>query len=214
MTEEIAPSSPSGEAAPPSNPDAPASSSGAVKPPQSERPPRWRRWLRRVGWGVLTLTLLGLLMLADAWTAMGATAQGPRRQRMQASGQYRDGHFVNVLPMQEPQMGPMISAMFDRPDHTSPDKPLPLLPRRGEEWSEPPASGLRVTWLGHSTMLIEIDGRRVLTDPVWGERCSPGSFYGPARFHELEVKDTIVVFVSDHGENLGDHGIYFKGPHF
>ena len=31
-----------------------------------------------------------------------------------------------------------------------------------------PQSGLRATWLGHSTVLIEIDGLRVLTDPVWG----------------------------------------------
>ena len=34
-------------------------------------------------------------------------------------------------------------------------------------WPRTPASGLRVTWLGHSTVLIEIDGVRLLTDPVW-----------------------------------------------
>ena len=37
----------------------------------------------------------------------------------------------------------------------------------------PPASGLRVTWMGHSSMLVEIDGVRVLVDPVWDERASP-----------------------------------------
>ena len=42
-----------------------------------------------------------------------------------------------------------------------------------EAWRRPPASGLRATWLGHSTVLIEIDGLRVLTDPVWGTRASP-----------------------------------------
>ena len=36
-----------------------------------------------------------------------------------------------------------------------------------------PASGLRVTWMGHSTMLVEMDGVRVLMDPVWDERASP-----------------------------------------
>ncbi len=36
-----------------------------------------------------------------------------------------------------------------------------------------PESGLRVTWMGHSTMLVEIDGVRVLIDPVWDERASP-----------------------------------------
>src|ERR1700733_4116980 len=30
-----------------------------------------------------------------------------------------------------------------------------------------PESGLRVTWMGHSSVLVEIDGVRVLIDPVW-----------------------------------------------
>ena len=29
-----------------------------------------------------------------------------------------------------------------------------------------------------------------------------------------QAENTLVVFMSDHGEMLGDHGIYFKGPHF
>ena len=37
----------------------------------------------------------------------------------------------------------------------------------------PPASGLRVTWMGHSSLLVEVDGVRVLIDPVWDERASP-----------------------------------------
>lgn len=39
--------------------------------------------------------------------------------------------------------------------------------------------------MGHSTVLAEIDGRRVLFDPVWGERCSPFSFAGPKRLHPV-----------------------------
>src|ERR1043165_2584453 len=49
-------------------------------------------------------------------------------------------------------------------------------------YTKPPASGLRITWLGHSTLLIEIDGIRILTDPVWSERASFSSFIGPKRF--------------------------------
>jgi L-ascorbate metabolism protein UlaG (beta-lactamase superfamily) len=50
-----------------------------------------------------------------------------------------------------------------------------------------PASGLRATWLGHSTVLIEIDGVRVLTDPVWGARASPSQLAGPKRFQPVPV---------------------------
>lgn len=38
-------------------------------------------------------------------------------------------------------------------------------------------------WIGHSTFLIEIDGVNILTDPVWSERCSALSFFGPKRTH-------------------------------
>ena len=51
----------------------------------------------------------------------------------------------------------------------------PLGPFRTDAavYATPPASGLRVTWMGHSSLLLEIDGVRVLLDPVWDERASP-----------------------------------------
>ena len=49
-------------------------------------------------------------------------------------------------------------------------------------WARPSVDHLRVTWLGHSTVLLEVDGVRILTDPVFGERASPLSFAGPRRF--------------------------------
>ena len=41
---------------------------------------------------------------------------------------------------------------------------------------------IRVTWFGHSSALLEIDGQRFLTDPVWSKTSSPVNFAGPARF--------------------------------
>jgi L-ascorbate metabolism protein UlaG (beta-lactamase superfamily) len=67
---------------------------------------------------------------------------------------------------------------------------------------------LRVTWLGHSTLLIEIDGVRILTDPVWGPRASPSALLGPKRFQPVpvtlrEMPPVDVVVVShDHYDHL------------
>ncbi len=47
----------------------------------------------------------------------------------------------------------------------------------------PAAQGLRVWWLGHASTLIEIDGVRILTDPVFSRRVSPFQWVGPARLH-------------------------------
>jgi L-ascorbate metabolism protein UlaG (beta-lactamase superfamily) len=71
-----------------------------------------------------------------------------------------------------------------------------------------PASGLRATWLGHATTLIEIDGARVLLDPVWAQRASPSRLVGPKRFHapplpigELPPLDAAVIS-HDHYDHL------------
>jgi hypothetical protein len=47
-----------------------------------------------------------------------------------------------------------------------PDAPVAVVRRTAADYRTPLASGLRVTWLGHSATLLEIDGQRVLTDPM------------------------------------------------
>ena len=76
-------------------------------------------------------------------------------------------------------------------------------------YEQAPASGLRVTWMGHSTMLLEVDGLRILIDPVWDERASPVRWAGPKRFFAAplpltEMPKIDVVLVShDHYDHLG-----------
>ncbi len=72
-----------------------------------------------------------------------------------------------------------------------------------------PASGLRVTWMGHSSLLLEMDGVRVLIDPVWDERASPVRWAGPKRFftapvrlEELPPVDAVLVS-HDHYDHMG-----------
>ena len=76
-------------------------------------------------------------------------------------------------------------------------------------YAKEPASGLRITWIGHSSMLLEIDGVRVLLDPVWDERASPVMWAGPKRFFaaplrldELPRIDAVLIS-HDHYDHLG-----------
>ena len=88
---------------------------------------------------------------------------------------------------------------------------VPLGPFRTDVavYERPPASGLRITWMGHSSMLVEIDGFRILTDPVWDERASPTRWFGPKRFFpaplQLEEmpKLDVVLISHDHYDHLG-----------
>ena len=66
---------------------------------------------------------------------------------------------------------------------------------------------LRVTWVNHSTTLIQMDGLNILTDPIWSERASPVQWAGPRRFHTpglpLEALPPIDVVMLSH--NHYDH---------
>ncbi|HSY35082.1 MAG TPA: MBL fold metallo-hydrolase [Acidobacteriaceae bacterium] len=89
-----------------------------------------------------------------------------------------------------------------------PKRPLGPFTTDASVYTTEPKSGLRVTWFGHSASLIEIDGMRVLVDPVW-ERASPFSFMGPKRFFEPTIaldalpKIDVVLISHDHYDHLG-----------
>jgi L-ascorbate metabolism protein UlaG (beta-lactamase superfamily) len=82
-------------------------------------------------------------------------------------------------------------------------------------YQTPPENGLRVTLIGHSSLLIEIDGKTILTDPVWSDRVSFSSFFGPKRFfqpplslRELPPLDAIIIS-HDHYDHLDKNTIKF-----
>ena len=93
-----------------------------------------------------------------------------------------------------------------------PPRPLAAIdPRPG--WARPIESGLRTTWLGHSTVLLEQGGARVLTDPVWSERISPFGVVAPRRFQPVPIPVTdvpeldAIVISHDHFDHLDHHTI-------
>jgi N-acyl-phosphatidylethanolamine-hydrolysing phospholipase D len=47
---------------------------------------------------------------------------------------------------------------------------------------------ISLTWIGHASVLIQAEGKNILTDPIWSERCSPVSFAGPKRYTPPGVK--------------------------
>ena len=144
--------------------------------------------------------------------SFGKRAQGARLERMQSSTMWSGLGFRNVHP---PLPGlrdatvprPTLKEFLSSGGRRAPAGPLPSLDPR-EAWSRPVQSGLRATWLGHSTVLIEIEGHRVLTDPVWGTRASPFRLLGPKRFQPVPLRlrqmpeVDVVVISHDHYDHL------------
>jgi Beta-lactamase superfamily domain len=65
----------------------------------------------------------------------------------------------------------------------------------------------RVTWIGHATLLIQVAGLNILTDPVWADRASPLSFLGPKRVTPaaIALKDLPKIDVVLLSHNHYDH---------
>jgi L-ascorbate metabolism protein UlaG (beta-lactamase superfamily) len=143
---------------------------------------------------------------------MGKKPSGKRLERIKASARWTGDRFANLHPIipnlrdpaaQMPSLGDFLCGGERR----VPRGPLPSM-NPIERWGTRPDSGLRVTWLGHSTVLIEIDGLRVLTDPVWGARASPSQLAGPKRFQPVPVPMRklppidLVIVSHDHYDHL------------
>lgn len=160
-------------------------------------------WLGAVGVGLFALAVLFLVV--DGYQAFGRMARGQRLAKMEQSPEWRGGTFQNPQSLHN-DYGRMLSGAWTKSVDSAPKEPLKVA--RTPTLDSPPASGLRVTWLGHSTLLIELDGRTFLTDPVWGERTSPYTWAGPKRFYEPplpldEVPHVDAILIShDHYDHL------------
>ncbi|MGY1845200.1 MBL fold metallo-hydrolase [Modestobacter sp. SYSU DS0875] len=150
-------------------------------------------WLARAAWGLPT--------------ALGAS-QRRLRPTVTGSPQFADGKFHNSMPTPALEPANARNGLL-RQWHEDRHKGLPGAPIPLATPEVPAEAGeLAVTWYGHSSALLEIDGRLVLLDPVWGERVSPSPVFGPTRLHpapapiaSLPAVDAILIS-HDHYDHL------------
>ncbi|MFJ2768502.1 MBL fold metallo-hydrolase [Streptomyces sp. NPDC087300] len=155
----------------------------------------------------------GLRSLRPA--AFGADPTGARMARIRRSPNFSvtEGTFQNPVGARTRPTGSTVefAKIYFRKEERvrrGPTGTVPVHATTLADLARPPADGLRVTWMGHSSVLVEIDGRRVLFDPVWGDRCSPFAFAGPKRLHPVPVPlealgpvDAVVIS-HDHYDHL------------
>ncbi|MFV2100776.1 MBL fold metallo-hydrolase [Micromonospora sp. LOL_024] len=139
-------------------------------------------------------TLAGLTGVAwgarNIPAALGGRLAGPRADRAARSPQYRDGTFHNragTRTMVAAADRNLLRELIFGRQKRRPTEPVPLV-RPAVETGIDSARELNVVWYGHASTLVEIEGRRVLLDPVWSDRCSPAAAVGPRRLHEPPVR--------------------------
>jgi L-ascorbate metabolism protein UlaG (beta-lactamase superfamily) len=177
---------------------------------------------------LLALFALALVVALDSteWLrSLGGRVTGARLARARHSAQFAEGRFRNTEPAGTAKTSnrEMLRRQFFGEEQRHPAKPVPVQHRTTRDYATPPASGLRATWIGWSSVLLEIDGHTVLTDPIWSERCSPSTLIGPKRLHAPPIalaalpKVDAVVISHDHYDHLDMETIRTlaaKGTHF
>jgi L-ascorbate metabolism protein UlaG (beta-lactamase superfamily) len=148
----------------------------------------------------ITLTLAGC-------ESFGEHASGERLARMERSPEWHGDRFANTQAMWSDLRDALLHALAGGPD-VEPTAPVPVVQTDPASLAVAPASGLRVTWFGHSSTLIEVDGVRVMTDPIWSERASPLQWVGPHRWYpptialaKLPPVDAVLIS-HDHYDHL------------
>lgn len=119
----------------------------------------------------------------DIPSAMGASISAIQPYAAGATT-YRDRQFHNTEPSSQMVAGSAPSLLVSALTQRNVGRPRGRIPVRMPQ-QPAAAEALAVTWYGHATTLLEVDGYRILTDPVWSERVSPSPLVGPARMHPV-----------------------------
>ncbi|MFC5138968.1 MBL fold metallo-hydrolase [Actinomycetospora rhizophila] len=158
------------------------------------------------------LTLLSAAPLAGAAfgahvrRAMGAS-RAELRRAADRSPHATGGTFANRepgLPRPDLTTRQLATMLLRRTPRGRPARAVPLA--TSGPWRR--RAELAATWFGHATVLLEVDGRRVLVDPVWSEYTSPVPRTGPRRLHPLPAplgalgEVDVVLLSHDHYDHL------------
>jgi L-ascorbate metabolism protein UlaG (beta-lactamase superfamily) len=161
-----------------------------------------------------TIVTLAGIAGALAWAAKdipaayGSQPKGERAERVRHSPQFNDGAFTNREPTHvtlrtDDERHRMREFFFDR-QVRKPKTAIPIV----RSAPSTPTGSLNITWYGHASSLVEIDGAAVLFDPIWSDRCSPSRLFGPHRLHEPPIslaelpRLDAVVISHDHYDHL------------
>ncbi len=167
------------------------------------------RWwaLRIIGTLVVLFAFFAASVVIAGWEAFGKAPSGARLDAMKASPQWTGDAFENAQPLWNDFLG-SLSEGASPSEHNGPVDTPPYIEVDAARFDEP--SDLRITWLGHSTLIIEIDDQRFLVDPIWGEASAPVTWFGPKRWYPppLALEDIPsvdgILISHDHYDHL-DH---------
>ena len=164
---------------------------------------------------IILLITVGALVFFQTAPQIGGKPDGARLDRIKESSNYKEGIFLNTV---ETNMDMPWSTLrkvmghylFADKSAKVPQRSIETQPFSASDFEAMSDSIIGITWFGHSSILIKVDGLTILTDPVLeGKRASMFPFMGPERFaydEYVKVADLpridAVIISHDHYDHL------------
>ncbi|QGX38906.1 MBL fold metallo-hydrolase [Permianibacter aggregans] len=141
----------------------------------------------------LWLAICSLLALASLWSCSAM----PINQEVKRGVIYEDGRFHSPWGTIDKSLTDVLSWRWQRED---PGWPQSVAIEQTAQLPAVSDSELSITYINHATLLIRLNGVTILTDPIYAERASFVSFWGPKRVHppgiafdDLPPIDVVVI---------------------
>ena len=162
--------------------------------------------------GILLVFILGVIVFVKTAPQFGGKSIGERLVRVTSSPNYRDGKFQNLVPTsmsgENTSMFKNMMQFIKGGENREPEKPLQTTKFNKSAFVNS-NSGITYTWFGHSTILMNINGKIILTDPVFSLAASPIQIIGAKRFdytNQFTIEDLpaldAVLISHDHYDHL------------
>jgi len=161
---------------------------------------------------VLTVVVIAAAMIITSMPQFGKAPSGGRLAFISQSEQYNGKAFENeggIEAVLSPfQIVKMMPRWLQVQEGESPKKTLPIVHRKRADFQHTDPNTVSATWFGHSSFLLEMDGKKLLLDPMFGPAAGPFSFLTqrfndtlPLTMEDLPTIDA-VLFSHDHYDHL------------
>jgi L-ascorbate metabolism protein UlaG (beta-lactamase superfamily) len=157
----------------------------------------------------LGVLVIAIILFVTYHPTFGVTPNKSMRQTYSKYTNYANGKFFNQNPTNmKMSFSTIMSLLKDSVTGTKerkPKNPIPL----SLNWNKIRSEEDSLTWFGHSTLLLSIEGKKIIIDPMFGPSPSPVSFPGGKRYSEdlLSIIDELpfldaVLITHDHYDHL------------
>jgi len=162
---------------------------------------------------LIVIILIGILFGQSCSSATYNT-EDVKMNKINKSKQFNNDKFNNYKPSPDWGFFKMLPIMWDflvTNNDRKPDIELPIKKVEFNQITNAKSDELKVTWIGHSSQMINIDGKLILTDPIFEKKTA---FMGPSRYNgdvPLNIDDLpeidLVLISHNHYDHLNSYTI-------